>query len=375
MYHYVTHTGPWIANYAPPSLRKLWESTLPRCAHALPATRHVLIAVALIDEPVSSADTLKLLRRSRRVLHHYNIAINQLTRPGAAPTPFDLTLTSVLSWLLEVLGFNSAMAAMHIAAASKLAKQYLDPRLRRLAPSKPTEAHGESDDIMNIDVPALLDFCQSYLATTPAAGNRSTPDELNTERALNPVLAALILRQGASPIKEAQEIRDAWVLYFTKFQPLLPDGMSLPEAEEYIAYWKVAIVRYRYIMAVPAPIVLLGYLIAVLARCLLPVTDQDMAPDWVVNEGALDFVLARATDMTTMEMKSEHRRLLEELLSLTSMTILKFVPNERQQQMAARVLDGCRYKPDFYAMSESTVAGSPSSEGLPLLAYKHSEAL
>lgn len=371
LHYYVTRTGPWIANYVPLSspLRRLWAVTLPRCAHALPATRHVLIAVGLIDEPVPSTDTAKVHQRSQRILHHYNLAIYQLTRPGAPLSPLDLTLTSVLCWLLEVLGFNANMAAMHISAASKLAKQYQDPRLRRLASSKPPEAHGETDDIMSIDVPDLLTFCQSYLATTSASGNRSSPDELNTERAANPVLAALLLRQGACPITEAREFVDAWVAYFTHFQPLLPGGMSLPEAEEYIAYWKVAVVRYRYIMTVPAPIVLLGYLIAAFARCLLPVADDTMSPDWVANEGSLDFILARAVDMTVVEMESKHRLLLEELLSLVSMTVLKFVPNVRQQRVAASVLDGCGHKPDFYAMSESTstTPGNAHSEGLSLL--------
>lgn len=313
--------------------------------------RHVLIAVALMDEPVPLPDTARLLSRSQRVLHHYNLAIRVLTRPGTTPSPLDMTLTSILSWLLEVMGFNSPVAKMHISAAANLARQHFDPRLRRLAPALSKNGSAESDSIMSIDVPALLSFCESYLATTPAGGKRSTPDELKTESAQNPVLAALLLRQGPCPIQRAEEFRDAWILYFTRLQPLQPDGMSVKDAEEYIAYWKVAILRYRYIMTVPPSIVLLGYLTAALARCMLPVNDDELLPDWAANDGSLDYILARAIDMTPLEMGPEHRLLLEEMLCIVATTVERFVPNDKQRQLAATVMQGCCHRLDFYVSS------------------------
>ncbi|ETN36206.1 uncharacterized protein HMPREF1541_08483 [Cyphellophora europaea CBS 101466] len=342
--HYERRTGPWIANYAPPEMRKLWEVTIPRCAQALPATRHVMVAVALLDEPTPHPDTSKLLARSQRVLYHYNRAIRHLTG-SVAPSKLDMTLTSVLSWLLEVLGFNSGTAKMHIAAADKLAHEYRDPRLCRLASSKT-----ETDDIMQIDIPALIDFCQSYLTTTPAAGNRSTPDELNTETSANPVLAALLLRQGLCPISKAEEFKEAWETYFTTLQPLMPGGMTVAEADDFIAYWKVAVLRFRYIATVPSIIVLLGYLIGALARCLLP--SRNSNEPYSINCGAVDFILARATDMTVMQMEPDHSRMLEEMLCLTATTVMRFVPNHEQWLKARAVWDACERQIDFYALSK-----------------------
>lgn len=356
--HYFRHTGPWIANYAPPSVRGTWEVTLPRCAHALPATLHALVAVAILDQPVPHPDTSRVAARSRRVLHHYNLAIQALTQSRASLSPLDTVLASVLLWLLETLGFNSPLAKMHYSAASGTAQQQLDPRLRKLAQS---DANSESSGIMSIDVPALLAFCDNYIATTPAAGNRYTPDESDTEHAENPVLAAMLLRQGPCPIESAEEFRDAWVLYFTKLRPTLPNGMSALEAEEYIAYWKVACVRYRYVMKVHASIVLLGYLVAGLARSLLPISDDHPSPDWTVIEGAVDFILARATDMVSMKMPPDQKLLQEELLSLVATTVLRYSPNENHHAVASQVLAGCERRPDFYAMSQDLLTPENST--------------
>lgn len=94
-------TGPGLANYSSNRHRKVWEITFPRCAVRPPATRHILVAVALMDEHLPNSLLDMLLKRSQRILFRYNTAIKELTEDK--PAELDVMLATILVWVLEIL--------------------------------------------------------------------------------------------------------------------------------------------------------------------------------------------------------------------------------------------------------------------------------
>jgi hypothetical protein len=418
LHHYLSHTAPWIATHAPRTLRTTWTVTIPRLALSLPATFHALLAVALLDEPIANPTTEAVSQRAREVLGEYNKAIGRLIGGragvggggnkegggagmgmgggrgrGPGPDPLDVTLASILAWLLEVLGLNAGMAGMHIQAAKRMVgeggwgERRRDERLMGLvgtrSKSKALEfgnregdgaRGGESESVWALDVPALLAFATGYMTITSGSGHRATSDEVRAQVAANPVLEALLLRRGRCPVSHMGEVRDAWVEYFVKLMPSpcerrdkgLGEGegdggaeerMTVEEAQEFIAYWKIAVVRYRYLRKEPAEVVLLGYTMSALARCLLPtepaIDGQEAArASQEARHSSIDFILTRAEDMLGVEMSHEHKALQEDLLCLLAGTIMRSGFNERQQERARKVWDACGRKTDWFALAD-----------------------
>jgi hypothetical protein len=337
IYNWITYTGPWIANYGPPSLRPVWEVTIPRYASQLPAMRHIMVAIGTLDEPLPAPDAHQVSLKCRQVLHHYNSAIRHLVE-SELRSRTEILLTSILSWLLEVMGFHGPNAQVHISAASKI--------IAEMAPF-----HDATEDacLQDVQASALITFCQAYLSSTPQTRSHVIPDEFKTLHAENPMLQALLLRRGACPVTSLREIKEAWQDYFTTIQPLLPNGRSPADAEGFIAYWKVASIRYRYIAREPLQMVLIGYLLGSLARALLPGSSVDEEP-------AVDYLLDRARDMILLQLTSEHKMLMDEMLTLMLETITRFCSLPRQCEAARESLNRCTWKFSPYAASEASTA-------------------
>lgn len=119
--YYLHQTGPWLANYAPHGHRPVWESLFPRIAvnDYLPATRHMITAVALLDSPVGSTDPDILRRRANLIMKNYTQSLHALTsNVGDTETRSkDMGLAPVMGWLLESLSWNEPRAAMHEVGA------------------------------------------------------------------------------------------------------------------------------------------------------------------------------------------------------------------------------------------------------------------
>jgi hypothetical protein len=118
IHFYLNNTGPWLANYGARSHRAWWEAVLPRVATSLPASRHILIAVALLESPVGCDDPSVLEKRSQSIRRNCSMALRHLTQPN--PHPADVGVAPLVAWLLETLSFHERRASIHQEAAQRI---------------------------------------------------------------------------------------------------------------------------------------------------------------------------------------------------------------------------------------------------------------
>jgi hypothetical protein len=296
-----------------------------------------MVAIGTLDEPLPAPDAHQVSFKCTTVLHHYNSAIRHMVA-SKTRSRTEILLTSILSWLLEVMGFHGPNAYLHISAASRISAEMAQ-----------SQDPVEDACLQDVQVSTLLSFCQAYLSSTPRSRSQTVPDEFRTLQAANPMLQALRLRRGPCPVTSLREIKQAWADYFATMQPIFPDGLSPADAEEFITYWKVVSIRYRYIAREPLQMVLLGYLLGSLARALLPGLSVDEEP-------AVDYLLDRARDMALLQLAPVHRILMDELLTLMLGTIIRFGSISRQREAAGEIMKRCTGKSSLCAASDhSTV--------------------
>jgi hypothetical protein len=112
-------TGPWMAeNSGPLRTHPFWKSDLPRLFHYVPATRHLMTAIGLLEASIGLADQQLVNARCLRIHYHYAMGIQSLRSPDLHSV--DLALGPLLAWLLETLMLRYHQAEVHANALERL---------------------------------------------------------------------------------------------------------------------------------------------------------------------------------------------------------------------------------------------------------------
>ena len=318
-------TGPWLANYSSNGHRKVWEITFPRCAVRLPATRHLLVAVALMDEhlPKSSLDTL--MKRSQRILFHYNTAIKELTEDK--PAELDVMLATILAWVLEIFLADQSKARMHLEASTMFLAKLDGARLH----NEDEEAH----DILVDDVVPVRGDCSGFSSSQKSLEDGSSRTGIS-------VLTVLKAKNCPSEITSPYQARDACAKYLASLDPLSSTGTSFEAqgATANLSHWQRELFKCRYeVTAHPVNIVAIQllYSLAMVVLVMPPCNERSEAehPD----PAAVHYVLDKCADFLTLVGLREYDRAeLEITLSIVLRNVLRFSQNEGHRIRATQLL-------------------------------------
>lgn len=317
MHTWITRTGPWISMYGSPAQYPFWMVDLPRCASSLPALKNILLAIALLDDcSPPRPDDVIASQQYQRILQRYNEGIYWLTR-GQDVTRLELALSAVLSWLLEVMGFNIPIAVLHLKAATRLVADLQTS-------NRSSRDHGEETELIHYHLPLVLDFCSGYSASVTRGQNGVTRAPTAIRTSADPFLNAIRVRRGPYTTMTPEEILSGFEHYFDFVHSQVPVGVSLAEAEGYITYWKVAVVRFRYVANIAPQVVLLFYLTMSLAQSLLPEPqDENLASAEDPTSEGLKYVLARAEDIAALDLPLYDAEIRMRLLRLIAKTVVE----------------------------------------------------
>lgn len=99
-----------------------WSRLVPQLAFEFPVIRHLLVAVALLDEQLGVYRSATKIKLTPLALWHYQTALRGMTMVERADEPF-LVLASSMGWVFESLQGNFAASAIHLRASSRLLKE------------------------------------------------------------------------------------------------------------------------------------------------------------------------------------------------------------------------------------------------------------
>ncbi|KIW14821.1 hypothetical protein PV08_07606 [Exophiala spinifera] len=116
---FLAETAPTIGNYGPCNM--FWTRLVPQLAFEFPVIRHLLVAMALLDEQLGVSETTKI-KPASLALWHYQMALRGMAMVERADEPF-LVLASSMGWVFESLQGNFSASAIHLRASARLLKE------------------------------------------------------------------------------------------------------------------------------------------------------------------------------------------------------------------------------------------------------------
>ena len=250
-------TGPWLANYAGAHDRRTWEVVFPRVAYSLPATKHLLVAIAMLDERLNDPSPELLMSRSRKILHHYNQAIHHLILEN--PSTVDTIASSLLAWVLETCLDDTTRAIMHLDASSRLLKR--------------VQADGLQDDgtehsgLILYHLKGTRDSCAGYSSTKRRLARPQFRDQTC-------IFTVLVARHGPQQMRSTKDARDVLEKYFATYESSQGMYMSSREARHFLRSWEMALMKYRHTSTEPQVCIVALHLLLNLALTLVPGPDH-----------------------------------------------------------------------------------------------------
>lgn len=115
-------TGPWHACYDNAS-HELKHQDHSSDASELPVTRHLLVAIALLEEPLSPDNLSAVKARKEKITRHYRSAVSALQ--GAGSISLDTVAAAAIAWLFETARARETAAEVHLRAFDRIQKDYL----------------------------------------------------------------------------------------------------------------------------------------------------------------------------------------------------------------------------------------------------------
>lgn len=317
---FTTKIAPWLGDHGPLYARDYWVSTLPRSFHVGPATKHLLIAVGLLEQPMALGhDTL--VSRCQRIQHHYTRGTTALTQPDVHP--LDIALGPMLAWVLEARTGNDAAAGLHAAAIAKLSR-----------------------------TPTIGDISQYELDTVAQAMVRSQQLLAPTDDvpvALAGVYDSLVLRNRPCPAVDAGELLERFERYYVEFYP---DGMTVEQvqaAESFVRNATVELLANAYKTDAAMVVFSALHFLCLLSMQLLPkpaVYTGVLSVDPVVV--GVDYILEQCEDMRLRVLpKKAEAELLQRTVNLMIRVMIDHGPagwvHQRRQRLAR-----ARIEPDIH---------------------------
>lgn len=228
--HWMVRTGSWLSHYANTlEDRKTWTEMFPRCSHTQPATKHLIVAISMVDERLPDPTPELLVYRSKRVLFHYNQAIQELTQ--RKPSMVDAVASSLLAWVLETCLQDTNRAIMHLDASTRLFEA-----VRHILSRK---NEGEASDILK-RMEGAKESCSGYLSTQRRVRTLQSRD-------LSNIFAVIDGRNGPQSMRSTEEARSQIDDYFTKIENPDRCQVSVVEARDWLRSWEYTLVKFRYI--------------------------------------------------------------------------------------------------------------------------------
>lgn len=315
---FLEKTAPYMAENAGVGLTgTFWLTALPRAFHSVPATRHLITAIGILESCIGVFDPAVLSSRCRQIHHNYSLALVSLRQPNLHPA--DLAFAPLLAWLLETLTLHDDHAEVHVNALQKLM-------------SSPTFAN---EHLKNIELSMQeLEHLISCVRRT-----RSIRVKHNVEAPLEQVLA---WRSIAYLQITPREMVSAFELFYENFDPPRMTLDQLNEAGGFVHGQTVAVHSNVYRSDVP---IVISAALAYLCNLSLAVLPQSplysvMDNSTETRNAGLDFILAHFEDIAARTMaKRTDQVLLNDLLSLALRVMKQHTPAEwlvsRSERLAA----------------------------------------
>lgn len=287
-----------------------WVVTLPRMFHAIPATRHLITALGLLEMPTSSTDASVLEYRSQQITSHYIQALHEMTKPARHAA--DITLSAILAWLLEAFMNHGPRAFIHSSAAQKLS--YKDKK------DIPTEEL----EIVLADVARAR--CQRFRCDVAPSDSSYIFD-------------AVKLRNLQIDRPTAADIRLNFEDYYQNVYPNITEASQVSAAEASIGKWESAILANVYRSDEPTVVWSSLHFLCVLSTHVLPIPTDVYFPDSTASETGLEFVLEKCElVLATRLPEKTSQRALTETARLMIYVLVHYTPqtwrNSRDQRLA-----------------------------------------
>jgi hypothetical protein len=262
LHHWIVRTGPWIAQYANSEQDwPTWTKLFPRCSHTQPSTRHLLVAISMIDERLPDPTPDLLLHRSKRVLFHYNQAIQELTQ--RQPSMIDAAASSLLAWVLETCLQDTNRAILHLDASSRL----LDAVRQALSQAQSSE---ETDLLKQME--SARESCAGYLSTQRRVRTLRFRD-------LSNILEVINGRNGPQTMSSTEEARSRISDYFDRLEEPNKSQKEVAAAQAWLRSWEYTFVKYRYVSPRHDLNVVALHILVNLAKTFLPFFESSMDVD------------------------------------------------------------------------------------------------
>jgi hypothetical protein len=271
----------------------------------MPALRHLLVAIVLLDEFVAEPSTHVVQQRYRAILFHYNKAIGQLAR-GHAPSPLELAMSSMLGWLLEAMSPNADMAHVHLTAARKIIVEGL--------PHSQTDIASHGEEIF-CKLPAALELCNGYDRGLSNHRIQRVP------MVRDPLLVALQNRRGPPTVSRCEELYSFFRDLFDVVIPDIHHQTSVKAGYRCLSQLRTNILRFRYHADVHWSVIFLCYLITGLAQTLISSADESVQMSEEDVWQAAEYISARAQDLSRIEIPEHDALMRRKLMHLIDQMI------------------------------------------------------
>ena len=316
---WVQATGPWLANYTSPENKVFYEKLIPRLAFTLPATKHLMVAVAMMDERIHDPTPQVLAARSRKIMGHYNGAIKLLT--SDAPASLDLVIAPLVAWLLETMLNDGARARMHLEASENLADG--------LEKKDKFNEGSEASEILSRNLPSAQKAAWGFhLTVASREGSARQPMTL---------VQMLLSRHGPQDIHSIAEARAAFTSYFNLI--LADNGTMLTQEESraYLRHWELALLKYRHMATDASENIMAATLLHNLAFALAPRTKPSGKSN--PDDTGMGYILSKAAEFLKLRhLSRKDLATMRETLKLLLTTVVRYAPEERHVLTASELL-------------------------------------
>jgi Fungal Zn(2)-Cys(6) binuclear cluster domain len=318
--YWVANTGPFLGKYAGQA-RAMWEVVLPRCAQQLPATKHLLVAVAMLDERLSNSSSQPLEERTRRILNRYQSALKCLVAKDTIQ--LDVLLSSMVAWVLEIMKDDAQRAKMHLDASGRL--------LQKAIANSPHDVHSEEQDIIHRHMTVAHQQCVGYAKTEPRQDDEPHHDAAS-------LVPTPISKHDPHFITSIVQLKQIIKEYFQQLSLAQETGFTISQARQHRRSYEIALLEYRHVASEPDINIIAVHLWLNLTNHLLPGT-EDANITSCHDVSGMDYVLDRVQDLhMTKGLKPEHREDLEETLNLILINVMRFAKQEKHHIRARNLM-------------------------------------
>ena len=319
--YWVANTGPWLGYYAGKGARHTWEVILPRCAQQLPAAKHLIVAVAMLDERLSNPSPQTVECRSQRILSHYNAAIKTLVSGRAAQ--LDILLSSMIAWVLEIMNDDPQTAKMHLDASGRL--------LRKAIADSPNDSSSEEHDIIHHHFVIAHAQCVGYSKNEPRQEDDQDLDASS-------VFPTLVARHNPQSITSISQIKKAIKEYYNQLSLAKDTGIDISQALRYRRSYELGLLKYRHVAKEPPSNIIAVHLWLNLANNLLPSTDDAEITSYHDVSG-MDYLLDQVEYLyRTKGLSQTHRDDLEDTLNLMLINVVRSAKEEKHLSKARNLM-------------------------------------